>query len=82
MNRNFTNKDAAFHLRYGIGCVLEGTFAIWLLIHAESYRPVGIWIAYFLLTLTAACLLAGFFGIFVGHTSETRRFGTWPVSFH
>jgi hypothetical protein len=60
MNRDFTNKDAALHSRYGISCALEGTFAIWLLIHAESYRPLGIWIAYFLLAMAAACLLAGF----------------------
>ena len=59
MDRNFTNKDAVFHLRYGIGCALEGTFAIWLLIHAERYQPLGIWVAYFLLAATAACLLAG-----------------------
>jgi hypothetical protein len=60
MNRDFANKDAVFHLRYGVGCALEGTFAIWLLIHADSYRPLSIWIACFLLALTTACLLAGF----------------------
>jgi hypothetical protein len=60
MNREFANKDAAFYLRYAVGCALEGTFAIWLLIHAESYRPFGIWIAYLLLVMTTACLLAGF----------------------
>jgi len=46
---SFFGRDAALHLRYGPGCILEGTFAVWLLIHAESYRPFGIWIAYFLL---------------------------------
>ena len=60
MNRHFSDRDAALHLRYGPGCILEGTFAIWLLIHADSYRPFGIWIAYFLLAMAAACLLTGF----------------------
>jgi hypothetical protein len=60
MNRHFSNQDAALNLRYGLGCGLEGTFAIWLLIHAESYRPLGIWIAYFLLAMAIACLLTGF----------------------
>src|SRR5262245_20902547 len=60
MDREFTNEDAVFNLRYGAGCALEGAFAIWLLVHAESYRPFGIWIAYVLLAMTAVCLLAGF----------------------
>jgi|SRR5271156_6457132 hypothetical protein len=64
MNRAFTNKDAVFNLRYGLGCALEGTFAIWLLIHVESYRPLGIWFAYFLLAAAAACLVTGFIWYF------------------
>jgi hypothetical protein len=61
MSRDFTNKDAVLNLRYGIGCAVEGTFAIWLLIHAESYRPLGVWVvAYLMLAMGTVCLLAGF----------------------
>jgi hypothetical protein len=55
----FTNKEAVFNLRYGLGCALEGTFAIWLFVHADSYRPFGFWIACFMLGMTAFCLLYG-----------------------
>jgi hypothetical protein len=60
MDRTFTNEDAALGLRYAAGCALELTFAVWLLVHAESYRPVSTWLAYFLLAQTGGCVLFGF----------------------
>jgi hypothetical protein len=60
IERDFTNKQAAFGLRYAPGCALELTFAVWLLVHGENYRPLGPWLAYFLLAQTGACVLFGF----------------------
>jgi hypothetical protein len=60
MNRDYTNEDAAFGLRYALGCALELTFAVWLLVHGEDYRPFGTWLAYFLLAQTGAVVLFGF----------------------
>jgi hypothetical protein len=60
MNRDYTNEDAAFGLRYALGCALELTFAVWLLVHGENYRPFGTWLAYLLLAQTGACVLFGF----------------------
>ena len=52
---DFTNKDAALNLRYGI--VIEVAFAIKLL---EMGGSPAEWLAYFLLATSAICLLAGF----------------------
>jgi hypothetical protein len=60
MERDFSNQDAVHHLVYALGCALEWTFAVWLLTHGESYRPLSTWLAYFLLAETGACVLFGF----------------------
>jgi hypothetical protein len=60
VGRAVTNKDALLHLRYALGCALELTFAVWLLVHGENLRPFSTWLAYFLLATTGACVLFGF----------------------
>jgi hypothetical protein len=60
VERDFPNKAAAFGLRYALGCALELTFAVWLLVHAENYRPLSTWLAYYLLAQTGAVVLFGF----------------------
>ena len=60
VERDYTNKDAALHLRYVLAGVIEVTFAVWLLVHGENYRPLGTWLAYFLLAEPGACALFGF----------------------
>jgi hypothetical protein len=60
VERDYTNEDAAFGLRYALGCALELTFAVWLLVHGEHYRPFGTWLAYCLLAQTGAVVLFGF----------------------
>jgi hypothetical protein len=60
VDRDYTNKDAVFGLRYALGCAIELTFAIWLLTDAGNrYWPFG-WLAYFLLVQTGVVLLFGF----------------------
>jgi hypothetical protein len=60
VERDYTNEDAAYGLRYALGCALELTLAVWLLIHGENLRPFSTWLAYFLLAETGACVLFGF----------------------
>jgi hypothetical protein len=60
VERAFTNKDALLHLRYAVGCALELTFAVWLLVSVESYRPLSTWLAYYLLFQTGVVVLFGF----------------------
>ena len=60
MERQFSNEDAIRYLRYGIGCAVELTFALWLLLHGEHYLSLSLWVAYFLFIASGACLLVGF----------------------
>jgi hypothetical protein len=78
VERVLTNDDAVFYLRYGLGCAIEGAFAIWLFIHADNYRPLGAWLAYFLLTTTGACLLVGFCWYFLW--AYERRAAHWYLA--
>jgi hypothetical protein len=59
MNRAYTNEDAAFGLRYALGCALELTFAVWLLVRSD-YPWWNVWLAYYLLFQTGAVVLFGF----------------------
>jgi len=58
--RDYTNEDAAYGLRYALGCAIELTFAVWLLVRAENYRPLSTWLTYFLFVQTGVVLLFGF----------------------
>jgi hypothetical protein len=60
VGRDYTNEDAAFGLRYALGCAIELTIAVWLLVHGENLGPVSTWLAYGLLAQTTACLMFGF----------------------
>jgi hypothetical protein len=59
MNRDYTNEDAAFGMRYALGCALELTFAVWLLVRSD-YFWWSVWLAYYLLFQTGAVVLFGF----------------------
>jgi len=54
VDRDYRNEDAAYGLRYALGCALELTLAVWLLVHGET------WLAYFLLAETGVFVLFGF----------------------
>jgi hypothetical protein len=58
--RDYTNEDAAYGLRYAPGFAVGLTFAVWLLVHGEKYRPFGNWLAYYILAQTGAVVLFGF----------------------
>lgn len=60
VDRDYTNEDAGYGLRYALGCAFELMFAVWLLIHGEHFRPYSSWLAYFLLAQTGIVLLIGF----------------------
>ncbi|SFI40057.1 hypothetical protein [Bradyrhizobium sp. Gha] len=74
----FTNKDAVSNARYGLGCAIEGTFAVWLFSHGNEYGQAGIWLAYFLLAATATCLLVGFCWYFLW--ASERRIAQWYLA--
>jgi len=58
--RDYRNEDAAYGLRYALGCGMELTFAVWLLIPGGNFRPYSTWLAYYLLFQTGAVVLFGF----------------------
>jgi hypothetical protein len=77
VERDFTNEQAAFGLRYALGCAFELTFAVWLLVGAESYR-LSTWLAYYLLAQTGACVLFGFGWYFLW--AYERRAAHWYLA--
>lgn len=58
--RDYTNKDAALGLRYALGCAMELTIAVWLLMPGGDFRPFSTWLAYYLLVQTGVVVLFGF----------------------
>ncbi len=60
VERDYTNEDAAYGLRYALGCAIELTIAVWLLVNGANYRPFSTWLAYYLFVQTGVVLLFGF----------------------
>lgn len=58
--RDYTNEDAAYGLRFALGCAMELTIAVWLLNSGGDFRPFSTWLAYYLLLQTGAVVLFGF----------------------
>ena len=46
VDRDYTNEDAAHGLKYALGCAMELTIAVWLLIRGSP--PFSTWLAYYL----------------------------------
>ena len=78
VERAFTNKDALLHLGYALGCALELTFAVWLLVSVESYRPLSTWLAYYLLFQTGVVVLFGFW--WYGCWAYERHATSWYLA--
>ena len=60
VERDYTNEDAAYGLRYALGCAIELTIAVWLLVNGANYRPFSTWLAYYLFVQTGVVVLFGF----------------------
>ena len=58
--RDYTNADAVYGLRYALGCAMELTIAVWLLMPGGDFRPFSTWLAYCLLFQTGVVVLFGF----------------------
>jgi hypothetical protein len=56
--RDYNNEDAAYGLRYALGCAMELTLAVWLLV--ETHWPFSTWLAYYLFVQTGVVVLFGF----------------------
>jgi hypothetical protein len=59
VERDYTNEDATYGLRYALGCAIELTIAVWLLVNGGNYRPFSTWLAYFLFVQTGGVALFG-----------------------
>ena len=60
VERDYPNEDAVYGLRYALGCAMELTIAVWLLMPGGNFRPLSTWVAYYLLFQTGVVVLFGF----------------------
>jgi len=78
VDRDYRNEDAAVGLRYALGCAMELTLAVWLLMPGGNFRPFSTWLAYYLFVQTGVVVLFGFW--WYGFWAYERHATPWYLA--
>ena len=78
IEQDYSNEDAAYGLRYALGCAMELTVAVWLFDRGVNFRPFSTWLAYCLFAQTGVVVLFGF--LWYGCWAYERHATKWYLA--